>query len=126
MTRNEVFDALTAMGAAVAEVHYSGGNDDGGAEDIFLRDQNGSLLSEGFPSYVDEWKYDPETHRSERRKDLSDKERLQLALEAPVHERWGSFAGEFYVSGKIIWDVAARTVIDSYDERTCSQHDEDC
>jgi hypothetical protein len=31
-------------------------------------------------------------------------------LSGPIYEKYGTFAGEFYVNGTLVWDVGARNV----------------
>jgi hypothetical protein len=42
---------------------------------------------------------------------------LTEALEEPCHSRYGSFAGDFYVSGTYTWDVATGQVVADWNEQ---------
>lgn len=135
--RNTAFDKALAftlmrkLGIVRAEVEYSGGNDDGGVNDIRIfrgpgaddpngvDDTTGEQLeeySEGELEYnvrTDRWK--PKTPKT-----LTDQDRLAQQLCAPVYEEWGSFAGEFYVSGKLVFDAATQKVTKGQDVETPS------
>jgi len=103
---------LRTLGITKAVVHYSGGNDDGGSEGISTIMEDGTtgeikehyLEGEWIPGkgYVTPDDYPEEV-----------KEEAELAdlLVAPVYRLWGSFAGEFYVSGEITWDTKANKVM---------------
>ena len=112
LSRDEMFTRLRQMNAAKAIVEFSGGGDEGGVDSITLYDGEGRLLASFTPqarSKLEEnysgsrWDgvcyvpVEPDTPNNE----------LARALAAPVHERYGSFAGEFYVTGTVVYDVVA-------------------
>jgi hypothetical protein len=108
------FEMLRARGAAIAVVRYSGGNDSGGADSVELFDASDVSLGQVTYIYSDH-EYDqarrewvatggPGTPEEKRENELYDQ------LTAPVYAEWGSFAGEFYVSGALTFDVVAGTV----------------
>ena len=117
---------LRTLGITKAVVHYSGGNDDGGSEGISTIMEDGTtgeikehyLQGEYIPGkgYVT-----PDNYSEEVRKEAE----LADILVAPVYRLWGSFAGEFYVSGEITWDTKANkvTVNQDYSEPS-STHQE--
>ena len=102
---------LRTLGITKAVVHYSGGNDDGGSEGISTIMEDGTtgeikehyLQGEYIPGkgYVT-----PDNYSEEVRKEAE----LADILVAPVYRLWGTFAGEFYVSGEITWDTKANKV----------------
>lgn len=102
LTRDDAFAGLAAAGAARAEVAFHGGNDEGGAESITLYDADGTelhTLEEWYPG-----------HRGSGEPPPTALERLAYTLVRPVYDRYGGFAGDFSVSGVVVWDAAARTV----------------
>lgn len=118
MENAEVFKKLRELGAAKAVVEFSGGNDEGGAEDIVLYDVAGERIGgvDGDPPGI---RWDPEQKRfvevpitPERRIETE----LAEALESPVYEEFGTFAGDFSVGGQVTWDARERTVTMSGEE----------
>ena len=107
---------LRTLGIAQAVVHYSGGNDDGGSEGISTIMEDGTtgeikehyLEGEWIPGkgYVT-----PNDYPEEIRKEAE----LADILVAPVYRLWGTFAGDFYVSGEITWDTKANKIIVNQD-----------
>jgi hypothetical protein len=111
LDRAGAFAALVRLQADRAVVEFSGGNDEGGPDSIavFKGDQTVRTL----PTW---WQPgDADEHLGV----LSD------ALSAPVFEIYGTFAGDFEVSGEVIWDVHTRTVQMIRDERSDYEHSED-
>ncbi len=86
MTRQEVFAALKSLGITKVRVDFAGGHDDGGVEGITMfKDEE--VLKLPVPGGE-----------------------LQEALEAPVYDKYSSFAGEFYVDGTVVWNVLKEAV----------------
>lgn len=109
LTRDEAFAELEARGAACARVWFSGGGDEGGVDSIHLEALGGKELARlESPNVPCHW--NPQTNRYEALREMTLDERLYGALEKPVDDRYGSFAGEFQVRGTVVWDVATRTV----------------
>lgn len=77
-----IFDDLKKRNVSKAIVHFDGGNDDGGVSSIEFLSKDGSVV-----------------------KGLSEDAKLEEELGNPIYMRYGSFAGEFYVSGELIYDV---------------------
>jgi hypothetical protein len=122
---------LRDLGVATVKVEFSGGNDEGGADSIVYLDASGSQVTLGLPDTrayqsskfdADTWKptgwivseYEPPAEGEERGKwgtrpatpeEIRASDLLQV-LEAPIYDRYGSFAGEFSVYGILTWDVA--------------------
>lgn len=118
MDNNEVFERLRERGAARAVVEFSGGNDEGGADGIVLYDAAGEAMGEvddGPPGR----RWNPEQGRFVE-VPITPEQRLEAelaeALEAPVYEEFGSFAGDFSVGGRVTWDTQKRTVTMSGEE----------
>jgi hypothetical protein len=108
LDRPQAFAALERLGADRAVVEFSGGNDEGGPDMITLFSGGSELRT--LPTW---WQAgDPE----------QDLVPLSDALTAPVFEVYGTFAGDFDVTGEVSWDVQAKTVEMIRDERSEYQH----
>lgn len=112
MTRPEVFAELASRGADRAVVSFSGGNDEGGPDSIAL--QRGDEEIRTLPTWAGEG-------------DTAAKADAQLAdaLSDPIFEEYGTFAGDFDVTGEVIWDLDGETVAMVRDERSEYEHLED-
>jgi hypothetical protein len=111
LDRPSAFAELTRLGADRAVVEFSGGNDEGGPDAITLFRGENALRT--LPTW---WQAgDPEKHLVA----LSD------VLSEPVFQAYGSFAGDFDVTGEVIWDLAEKTVQMIRDERSDYEHSED-
>ena len=87
-----VWEELERRGAMVAVVPFSGRAGRGGSTArIALSRMDGEELVD-----VERW-----TSRDE----------LACALEAPVWDRFGTFAGQPFIRGEVIWSVADRSVV---------------
>lgn len=133
MGREEVFSLLEKNRIELAVVEFSGGHDEGGADDIYLeRGEAGGRVAELrehiFPHLKDaegNWLYDEHEHidpsgqsrpvRRPRERELTVEEknemRLAQSLAAPVYDSYYGFAGDFHVSGRVEWMVGARRVV---------------
>jgi hypothetical protein len=91
------FETLEGAGVSRAEVHFSGGHDEGGPDGITLYGPEGAPLGEGDEAAV-----------------LSgpEGERLAEVLERHAEERYGGYTGDG-IDGHVCWDVAARRVTES-------------
>lgn len=112
MTRPEVFAALLSRGASRAVVEFSGGNDEGGPDSITLLDGEEEIAK------LQAWWSDGDTV-TEAGAELAD------ALCDPIFEEHGTFAGDFDVTGEVIWDAETHTVQMIRDERSEYQHFEE-
>lgn len=112
LDRAEAFAALTRMGADRAVVEFRGGNDEGGPDSItrYTGEQQIASLSS--------WPTGTRT-REEQAED-----RLADALSGPVFDRYHTFAGDFDVTGEVIWKVEHKTVQMVRDERSDYEHSE--
>ena len=149
MDKHEVFAALKRMGAVRAEVEFSGGNDEGGVDMINFYGPNNATLDINLPDNVYEerdysrsgpengwrgastgvwifstWDYDAKPRPAQYKRAATPEEiagaKLRDALGGPVESEYGSFAGEFSVSGTVTWDVAEGTCIMSKSEQVWS------
>jgi hypothetical protein len=131
--RAELLDALRARGARSAIVAYDGGNDEGGVTGI-------TASPEPLPN--DPLRFADETLATGESFDVDafyegnvgpQDQRLFEAAEAVVCDKWGSFAGEFEVRGRLVVDVdsgriarhdAMRTTEDDpYDEDSDDEYE---
>ena len=123
MSRDEVFGALEEQGVDRAVVHFSGGHDEGGADAIHLErfiseageagaDEAGANEAEDSESLERVAKLREHVWPEGRGLTANEKWALRLAqsLAAPIYDAYYGFAGEFYVEGTLVWDVAARRV----------------
>ncbi len=109
--RADAFAALERLGADRAVVEFSGGNDEGGPDTITLF--NGEETLRTLPT---SWQAG------------DDKQHLVAvsdALSEPVFEAYGTFAGDFDVTGEVIWDVQSKSVQMIRDERSGYDHFEE-
>jgi len=118
-SKQDVLKELRRRGVAQAVVNFSGGNDQGGIDSIDLYDAAGEKLDAPEEMYDSE--YDPEQKRYVERPLTPEQKagnELINGLGEPVYARYGSFAGEFSVWGKVTWDVATGQVTMSGDVET--------
>jgi len=113
MTRSEVFRELASRGVDRAVVEFSGGNDEGGPDSIIL------YVGEEEVSTLSTWPTGTRTAEDDA------EDRLADALGDPVYEVYHTFAGDFDVTGEVIWDVQAQTIQMIRDERSEYAHSED-
>lgn len=133
---------LRRHGAEKAMASFSGGNDEGAVNHIELVMRDGSELElnyvrpgwdeVGYKCYFwsteqeQEWydKQDAKRDTANGGLDVGAKESNFIfdVLASPVYEQWGGFAGEFYVSGTLTWDVARGTVSEISDYEEMEHH----
>jgi hypothetical protein len=96
-----IFDDLKKKNVAKAIVYFDGGNDDGGVSSIKLLDKENKLI------------------------ETSIDENLEEELGNPIYFKYGSFAGEFYVSGELVYDVETKEMTwnNVNEESTCEYED---
>jgi hypothetical protein len=111
MTRTQVFAELASRGADRALVEFSGGNDEGGPDSIALHRGEAPVCT------LSVWPCERDATKADAR--------LADALSDPVFEAYGTFAGDFDVTGEVIWDAEAKTVQMIRDERSDYEHSED-
>ena len=118
MSAQEVFDELEKRGVKQAQVHFEGGNDSGSVEYIqlhmpddttielpvpytFYQYSNGNMTQmRSVPTADGSWESVPYVPMPD--------DALADGLMAPVDDRYGSFAGDYSVSGNVMWYVAER------------------
>lgn len=123
MSRDLVFAALAKKGVNRVEVEYNGGNDEGGVDQIVFFDKDDKKIGEMQEYYGGHSVWDEATKSYKPAAPPDEEQRLSQALCAPVYDKYGSFAGEFYVNGTLTWDVAKRKVNMRGTEEV--SHDED-
>lgn len=122
--RNRALGALRSRNIVKVVVHFSGGNDEGGADEITGTTADGQTVNlkgsnahrgSKFNSVTRQWEdtgwvvYDQTGERPATPDEIASSD-LSDILESPVYDEYGSFAGEFYVSGTVTWDVATGRV----------------
>jgi hypothetical protein len=112
MSRDLVFVALAKKGIARVEVEYNGGNDEGGVDQITFFDKDDKKIGEMQEYYGGHMFWDEATKSYKPAAPPNEEQRLSQALCAPVYDKYGSFAGEFYVNGTLTWDVAKKKIKD--------------
>ena len=131
ITKKEVFAEMQRRGIQEARVHFSGGNDSGSVEHIdLLMDNDECVQVDEVPMYYESWcngvttyyrygkgkGYEP---REEREVYVPTAEEKFLdTLTRPVYDRYGSFAGEYDVSGMVVWTVDPPGVTFKVEEST--------
>lgn len=109
MSREQVWAALEGR-AALVSVYFEGGNDEGGVDDISFKDSEGKTIKrmqEYYPTGT--WNSETRTMDYDTSKVTLD-ELLSFNLCKPVYDKYYSFAGDFYVTGTVTWDVIKKTV----------------
>lgn len=123
--KSAALQALRDKGVARVTIEFSGGNDEGGADAATFFDADGKTVD--LPNTIHAYQHEPwvaETKSfgpavwmvSERSasghyesRPATDEEvaqaKIVTVLEAPIYDRWGSFAGEFSVYGTVEWNV---------------------
>jgi hypothetical protein len=82
----ELGKLLAEVGADMAVAPFSGGNDEGGIESVELMKDGETFDSVGWAE-----------------KDAT-RARIYEIMEEPVAAEYGSFAGEFFVSGEVVYE----------------------
>ena len=123
-----VLEYLAGHGIAKAIVHFSGGHDSGGHDSITFLDDDGNQVSDNLlPDTRADWNayraYDQRMHEWYLIEGTPDNVMLDEALSKPVYDRYYSFAGEYYVDGEVIWDVAERRAYMKVSEEVATYED---
>ena len=92
LARDDVWAELERRGAMIATVPFSGRAGRAGSVDriVLSRVQGNELVD------VERW---------------SGRDELCYALEAPIWDRFGSFAGQPHIAGNVVWMAADRRVV---------------
>jgi len=113
----ELLERLRERGARSALVTYDGGNDEGGVSSLAISTEplgapadswTGTALPGGQEVLWGDWSEEGASLYGNR---PDADERLLSAAEEVVCEKWGGFAGEFQVEGRLVIDVDADRVV---------------
>lgn len=130
--RKRVTEAFDKWGIVKVEVSFSGGNDEGGADSMTFY-----IGGEDGPTPIDNSKFkysythhrDSETGKWGTRELTPEQKEINAfldMLEEPIQRQWGSFAGEFYVDGDLVYDLsdpaAEKYMHMTYDESLYESH----
>jgi hypothetical protein len=124
MDRRAMWAELRRRGVAKVTVSFSGGGDEGGVDEISLQDAAGNEIGKLQEDYGGST-YDPKTGQWVPVNPPNPDTGLVEALVAPVYERYHSFAGDFYVSGTVDYDVQNEKALMNKSERVESYEDSD-
>jgi hypothetical protein len=141
--KRRILEALSRRGYVRAVVLFSGGNDSGGVDQIKVTKEDGTTTDLGLPPPVvtkgwtpdgwttlkvpvcRTWKDGKPNDRPATDTEIIEHDFHRL-LAQPVYDAWGGFAGDYYVSGKYIYDVDEDTIRLGQDvEVPRSEHSED-
>ena len=113
--RSKVWNAMREKGVSKIVAYFSGGNDEGGVNNYAFFDMDGKQFEP-----PEEQKKTPGYHREvypfTRAEFFGHEEywpkegSLAHIIEQPVDMEYGSFAGEFSVSGACTWDLKTKKV----------------
>jgi len=117
--KTEVFASMTKRGINRIEIEFSGGNDEGGVDDIVFLDSNGESVEITRPSFyiferngkkfVTDFGLTEDIPIEKADKEVLDNLRFFDSVENIVYSRYGSFAGDWSVCGTAILDVKEET-----------------
>ena len=128
--RNKALRKLKDAGVSTVRLAFSGGNDEGSVyETVFLdADSNPVAVSLYENRAYENTEYNQATKNWDTRwvvwenfsstlprqsRPATPDEIIHAndidTLEAPIYDKFGTFAGEFYVDGVLVWDVVAGT-----------------
>lgn len=94
--KQRTFNLMAQLDIRKAEVEFSGGNDEGGVDNITV--------------YRGERQIEGNLPVSYATKDATSEQELAELLGRPVYDKYYGFAGEFYVQGTVVWDLATKKV----------------
>jgi hypothetical protein len=100
----QLLDLLRERDAQRAVIAYDGGHDEGWITELFFSSDPGEREPDPATSTV----IDPDTAYENFE---SPDGRLLAAAEAVVADKWGSFAGEFEVKGRLLVEVASGHIV---------------
>ena len=112
LNRQDTFDALKQRGAVMAIVHFEGGGDQGDITAITLYDADNNEVgtvsrSENYPRIIyGQGKFQMFWDKAPTADDI-----LWMSLAEPIDNKYGSFAGNYSVSGVVEYDTRDETVI---------------
>jgi hypothetical protein len=94
--KQATFNLMRQLDVRRAVVEFQGGNDEGGVDGITV--YRGEQEVEGTIPY------------SYGVVEKTPEEQLADLLGRPVYDQYSTFAGEFYVTGQVVWNLAEKTV----------------
>jgi hypothetical protein len=104
--KDKIIAAFTKRGIAMAEVTFSGGNDDGSCDGYTFFDVDNNVVDGVVMHYISK------SHNVDGKwveRELTDEDKAQNdfvnLVDAPIYWRWGSFAGDFSVEGTMYYDI---------------------
>jgi hypothetical protein len=118
-SKTRTLELMRAHGIKTATIHFSGGNDEGYTEPPVFEmadDRDAPALPRAY-DYIEYGSWNGPNHLKDGTPELA---QLAVGLEQPVEDTYGSFAGEFYVDGDVIWDADAGTCVMEHDYETPS------
>lgn len=128
--RNKVLRELKDAGVSTVRLSFSGGNDEGSVYETVFLDADSNPVAVSLPENraYENTEYNQATKTWDKRWVVWDNfsstfprqsrpatpDEISHAndidtLEAPIYDKFGSFAGDFYVDGVLVWDVVAGT-----------------
>ena len=120
MTKEDMFTLLKNKQYSKVVIEYSGGNDEGGVDSIIVYDHTEKEVEHDFRNIwisrdnMIGWGKDARPATSEE----IQMNKYMNVLTKPIYNRFYSFAGEFNVSGELVWDVKNKKVTLSGNEST--------
>lgn len=109
ITRQEIFEWIKEQGAEKCVVSFDGGGDEGGVREIKLINKD-NVIKTLEEQYVEEQYIWNEMTKKFETPEIPHSVRINKAICEPVYDKYGSFAGEFNVSGQVTWDATNNTV----------------
>lgn len=123
MNRPAVFAELRKRNITQVKVHFSGGNDEGGADSHVATLADGTKVELGRVTVYQDWRtkqhfaYEAGGQRPATDDEMAE-QRLLDGLEQPIYDEYGSFAGEFSVDGIVTWNVKDEKVSMAKEEQS--------
>jgi len=106
MDRDQLFAFIRSKGGNKCIVHFSGGGDEGGCDNIVIL-KDDTIICELDENYEGQM-YDPELQKfipiNQKPED-----KFVRGLCQPVYDKYYSFAGEYSVDGTVTWDCKNKT-----------------
>lgn len=124
LERRAMWAELRRRGVAKVTVEFSGGGDEGGVDNITLLNAEGGEIGTLQEDYGGS-RWNPVTKDWEPVNPPNPDTALVESLVAPVYERYHTFAGDFYVSGTVDYDVQNEKALTNKSERVESYEDSD-
>lgn len=124
--RGRLIEAFNQRGIARASVDFSGGNDEGGADGIVFMDADGNEVDVDRCYHYTRRNVDGKWVEVELTDTEQEQNKFISLVEAPIYWRWGSFAGDFSVSGTMQYNINDDKYCKmEYDESSYEHHREE-